>query len=85
MTNLNINGIEYAPVKPATGTRAVVVVDRGWIFAGDVTRQNGQAQSRSVSSRLAGAPHCGQDCSIWSDVMECFGSRRRMQGSRVWG
>jgi hypothetical protein len=42
MTNLNINGIEYAPVKPATGTRAVVVVDRGWIFAGDVTRENGR-------------------------------------------
>ena len=26
MNNLNINGIEYTPVKPATGTRAVVVV-----------------------------------------------------------
>jgi hypothetical protein len=25
-----------------TGTRAVVVVDRGWIFAGDVTRKNGR-------------------------------------------
>ncbi len=25
-----------------TGTRAVVVVDRGWIFAGDVTRENGR-------------------------------------------
>ena len=42
MNNLNINGIEYAPVKPASGTRAVVVVDRGWIFAGDVTRENGR-------------------------------------------
>ena len=38
-----MNGIEYAPVTPAlTGTRAVVVVDRGWIFAGDVTRENGR-------------------------------------------
>lgn len=44
MTDIvTINGIEYAPVsaKP-TGTRAVVVVDRGWIFAGDVTRENGR-------------------------------------------
>ena len=24
------------------GSRAVVVVDRGWIFAGDVTRENGR-------------------------------------------
>ena len=37
MKNVNINGIEYAPVAARpTGTRAVVVVDRGWIFAGDV-------------------------------------------------
>jgi len=43
MTNLTINGIEYAPVQPTkTGTRAVVVVDRGWIFAGDVARENGR-------------------------------------------
>ena len=42
MTTLTINGIEYAPVTPVTGSRAVVVVDRGWIFAGDVTRENGR-------------------------------------------
>lgn len=42
MDNVVINGIEYAPVKKASGTRAVVVVDRGWIFAGDVTRENGR-------------------------------------------
>lgn len=30
-----INGIEYTPAAP-TGNRKVVVVDRGWIFAGDV-------------------------------------------------
>ena len=42
MDNLIINGIEYAPVKKTSGTRAVVVVDRGWIFAGDVTRENGR-------------------------------------------
>ena len=40
---ITINGIEYDPAnsKP-TGNRAVVVVDRGWIFAGDVTRENGR-------------------------------------------
>ena len=43
MENVTINGVEYAPVgKRITGTRAVVVVDRGWIFAGDVTRENGR-------------------------------------------
>ncbi len=42
MENLVINGVEYAPIKKAAGIRAVVVVDRGWIFAGDVTRENGR-------------------------------------------
>ena len=42
MANVTIDGVEYAPVTKATGTRAVVVVDRGWIFAGDVTRENGR-------------------------------------------
>ena len=42
MDNVIINGVEYAPVKKTTGKRAVVVVDRGWIFAGDVTRENGR-------------------------------------------
>ena len=50
MTNINasvntisINGIEYAPVNAQPkGPRAVVVVDRGWIFAGDVTRKDGR-------------------------------------------
>lgn len=44
---VTINGIEYvrsdmaaAPVQK--GARAVVVVDRGWIFAGDVTQQGGR-------------------------------------------
>lgn len=56
MSNININGIEYVradsiPNQAATptGTRAVVVVDRGWIFAGDVTRENGRIKlSRAV-------------------------------------
>jgi len=42
MENVTINGVEYAPVKSTAGTRAVVVVDRGWIFAGDVTRKDGR-------------------------------------------
>lgn len=33
-------GIEHKPIK--RGNRHVVVVDRGWIFAGDVTRRNGR-------------------------------------------
>jgi hypothetical protein len=50
MQNITINGVEYAPVaaRPA-GTRAVVVVDRGWIFCGDVTREHGRIRlSRAV-------------------------------------
>jgi hypothetical protein len=36
-------------IKPVEGTRAVVVIDRGWIFAGDVTRENGRIRlSRAV-------------------------------------
>jgi hypothetical protein len=42
MDNVVINGVEYAPVNPNKGSRAVVVVDRGWIFAGDVTREDGR-------------------------------------------
>lgn len=47
MQTISINGVEYAPVNRATGTR--VVVDRGWIFDGDVTRENGRIRiSRAV-------------------------------------
>lgn len=47
MSNIiSINGVNYVPASEATpriaGTRAVVVVDRGWIFAGDVTRADGR-------------------------------------------
>jgi hypothetical protein len=44
MTNIvTINGVDYVPIaNRPTGARAVVVVDRGWIFAGDVTRENGR-------------------------------------------
>ena len=37
---VTINGVEYQPVCNH-GKRAVVVVDRGWIFAGDVTEADG--------------------------------------------
>ena len=40
--NVTINGIEYAPVLAPKGDRAIVVVDRGWIFAGNVTRSDGR-------------------------------------------
>ena len=42
MSNVVIDGVTYAPVTPANGNRAVVVVDRGWIFAGDMKRENGR-------------------------------------------
>ena len=45
---VSINGVDYVRAdsvsvesKP-TGNRCVVVVDRGWIFAGDVTRASGR-------------------------------------------
>lgn len=48
MENVIINGVEYVPIK-SNGNRAVVVVDRGWIFAGDVTEENGRIKlSRAV-------------------------------------
>jgi hypothetical protein len=43
VNTISINGVEYAPVNAQPkGSRAVVVVDRGWIFAGDVTRKDGR-------------------------------------------
>ena len=38
MSNVIID--EYAPVKREVGKRAIIVVDRGWVFAGDVTRKD---------------------------------------------
>jgi hypothetical protein len=51
---ITINGVDYVradsvPALQPNGNRAVVVVDRGWIFAGDVTRENGRIRlSRAV-------------------------------------
>jgi hypothetical protein len=43
MNRIEINGVSYIreDAKPA-GNRAVIVADRGWIFAGDVERANGR-------------------------------------------
>jgi len=45
--SLSIDGVKYvredlAVPPPIPGKRAVVVVDRGWIYAGDVTRKDGR-------------------------------------------
>jgi len=44
-TTITIDQVQYVradavPNPQPLGNRAVVVVDRGWIFAGDVTREN---------------------------------------------
>lgn len=43
---ISINGVEYVladSVRPKpSGKRAVIVVDRGWVFVGDVVRENGR-------------------------------------------
>jgi len=41
MTNpktIIVDGVEYVRADAPKGTRAIIVVDRGWIFCGDVTR-----------------------------------------------
>jgi hypothetical protein len=50
MNTITVNGVDYVRAYSVpTGNRAVVVVDRGWIFAGDVTRENGRIRlSRAV-------------------------------------
>ncbi len=42
-----VDGVEYAPVAP-NGNRAVLVVDRGWIFAGDVAEKDGRIRLSRV-------------------------------------
>lgn len=41
MKTVIIDGVEYVE-KVSSGNRYVVVVDRGWIFAGDMRRENGR-------------------------------------------
>ena len=51
---LTVNNVDYVradsvPALAPSETRAVIVVDRGWIFAGDVTREDGRIKlSRAV-------------------------------------
>ncbi len=33
---ITVNGVEYEPVEKKTGKRHIVVLDRGWIFVGDL-------------------------------------------------
>lgn len=33
---ITVNGVEYSKVAPSNGKRVVLVLDRGWIFAGDL-------------------------------------------------
>lgn len=51
--SIKIDDVEYVRsdlvAAPIVGNRAVIVVDRGWIFAGDVTRENGRIKlSRAI-------------------------------------
>ena len=54
LSSISVNGVEYVradsiPAAKPNGNRAVIVVDRGWIFAGDITRENGRIKiSRAV-------------------------------------
>jgi len=40
-SEITVDGTTYRKVSPTTG-RAVIVIDRGWIFAGDVRDENGR-------------------------------------------
>lgn len=43
MKEIVVDGVKYVPAAPS-GKRVVIVVDRGWIYAGDVTddKENGR-------------------------------------------
>lgn len=41
MKEIVVDGVKFVQATPS-GKRAIVVVDRGWIFAGDVTEENGR-------------------------------------------
>jgi hypothetical protein len=42
MDEITVNGETYRKVTAAPGKRVVLVVDRGWIFAGDLSEQDGR-------------------------------------------
>jgi len=41
MKTITVDGVEYVE-RPSKGPRAVVVIDKGWIYAGDLTEENGR-------------------------------------------
>jgi hypothetical protein len=52
---VTINGVRYVredsiptPAPRVLGNRAVIVLDRGYIYAGDVTRENGRIYLKNV-------------------------------------
>ena len=54
LSTIEINGVTYAPVGSntiPTGNRHVVIIDRGWIVAGDVTKDE-VTQELIVSNAL---------------------------------
>jgi len=84
VTEIQLNGVTYvrkdsvATPQP-NGKRAVVVVDRGWIFAGDVTEQDGRIKlSRALhvfswasvgfAAMVADPKKCRADLRPCSDV-----------------
>lgn len=54
LDTITINGVQYVradslPAAKPSGNRAVVIIDRGFIYAGDVLRENGRIKlSRCV-------------------------------------
>ena len=46
LNRIEVNGVQYVKADSAqpkpSGNRAVIVADRGWIFAGDVERKDGR-------------------------------------------
>ena len=98
MNEIEINGVKYlrADTKP-TGTRAVVVVDRGWIFAGDVSEENGRIRlSRALhvfgwksvgfAAMVADPKKCNADLRPCADVDMPEGAEIfRVPMSDTWG
>lgn len=51
MQKITIDGVDYAPVSPPTGTRAICVLDRGWIFVGHLEKDDaGRFTLRNVAN-----------------------------------
>jgi hypothetical protein len=102
VNEIELNGVAYvrkdavaAPVP--NGKRAVVVVDRGWIFAGDVTEENGRIKlSRALhvfawasvgfAAMVADPKKCKADLRACADVDIPEGSEIfRVRVCEAWG